>query len=129
MTYRGVIGSGSVELIFLDERPWRAEGRASVNGQVVVPAGGQVGVPTLRVDQRFLAAPPLFGAGFAHAVGVAFGDDDVVLSMKDVQIWDGRGQLWPDTDPASVGPALDSMNAHDGRRRWTVQFNRPMPRR
>jgi hypothetical protein len=34
-----------------------ALGLPDVNGQVVVPAGGQVKVPTPRVDQLLLAAP------------------------------------------------------------------------
>ena len=36
---------------------------SSVNGQVVVPAGGQLKVPTPRVDQRrFVAVPPFVRA-------------------------------------------------------------------
>ncbi len=50
-----------------------------------------------------------------------------VISMKPFQIWQGRGQLWPDTDPASIGPALDTTDARDERRRRTVQFNQPLP--
>jgi hypothetical protein len=49
--------------------------------------------------------------------------------MKPFQIWQGRGQLWPDTDPASIGRALDANGARDEPRRRTVQFDRPLPSR
>ena len=50
---------------------------SSVNGQVAVPAGGQVKVPTPRVDQLVLSGGSSSGSGLSHAVGVAVGDDDV----------------------------------------------------
>jgi hypothetical protein len=51
---------------------------ARVNGQVPVPAGGQLKVPTPRVDQLVVRVrPPLVLA--SHAVGCAVGDDDVAV--------------------------------------------------
>jgi hypothetical protein len=49
--------------------------------------------------------------------------------MKPFQIWQGHGPLWPDTDPASIGRALDAKGARDEPRRPTVQFDQPLPSR
>src|SRR6266498_3193863 len=57
--------------------PARLLSKTTVNGQVEVSAGGQVKVPTPRVDSGFLGGTSLLGAGLAHAVGLAVGDDDV----------------------------------------------------
>ncbi len=47
-----------------------------VNGQVVVPAGGQVKVPGSSGFSGGLGVGASSGAGLAHAVGFAFGGDD-----------------------------------------------------
>ena len=80
--------------------------RFGVNGQVAVPAGGQVKVPTPRVDQSCSVVPPLSGSGFAHAVGLAVGDHDVGVVQQPVEQADGGGVLGQEPAPWSKGQWL-----------------------
>jgi hypothetical protein len=60
------------------------KGEAPVNGQVFVPGGGQLKVPTPRAGSGLAHGDPFPGPGFAHAVGVAVGDDDAGVVQQPV---------------------------------------------
>lgn len=64
-----------------------------VNGQVEVPAGGQVEVPAPRGCLGGLQSGSSSCSGFAHAVGVALGDDDVGVVEEPVEQADRGGVL------------------------------------
>lgn len=62
-----------------------------VNGQFLVPAGGQVEVPTLsRLLGRLQSGSSVL-SGLLHAVGVTVGDDGVAVMQKPVEHADRGG--------------------------------------
>ena len=63
-----------------------------VNGQVEVPAGGHEKYPPLTViSGGGCRGAWSFGAGLFHAVGLAFGGDDVGVVEEPVEEADGGG--------------------------------------
>jgi hypothetical protein len=58
---------------------WCNGARLHVNGQFVVPAGGQVEVPTLRWCSAVLESGSSVRSGLSHPVGVAVGDHGVAV--------------------------------------------------
>ena len=77
---------------------------ALVNGQVVVPAGGQLKVPAPRVVSAGFDACTSPGSGLFHSVGVAVGDDDVAVVQEPVEHADGGGVLGQEPAPGLERP-------------------------
>src|SRR6478609_3920217 len=78
-----------------------------VNGQVDVPAGGQVEVPTPSLGfSGFVGRGVLLSvaAGVAHAVGLAVGDDDGGVVQEPVQDADGGGVFGEEPSPLVERP-------------------------
>ena len=96
-------------------RPSRLQ---AVNGQFVVPAGGQVKVPTPRGLISWLLIWCLLGcSGLFHAVGVAVGDDDVAVVQEPVEQADGGGVFGQEPAPGLEGPVRVRCRGSGVRRR------------
>ena len=65
-----------------------------VNGQVEVPAGGQLKVPTPCGWSALLLVSSLGGSGLAHPVGLSAGDHGGGVVQEPVQEADRGGVLW-----------------------------------
>src|SRR3954464_12256668 len=74
-----------------------------VNGQVEVPGGGQLEVPTPRGWSVGLACASS-GSGLLHPVGVAVGDDDVAVVQEPVEQADGGGVFGQEAAPGFERP-------------------------
>ena len=71
----------------------------------MVPAGGQVKVPTPRwCFSWFVGLVPPRGSGLSHAVGLAVGDDDVAVVQEPVEQADGGGVFGQEPAPGFEGP-------------------------
>jgi len=68
-------------------------GAEGVHGQFVVPGGGHLKVPTPRGCSGWFGAASCSVAGFAHAVALAVGDDDVAVVKQPVEHADRGGVL------------------------------------
>src|ERR1022692_2210950 len=77
---------------------------SAVNGQVAVPGGGQLKVPTPRADSVLVQGGSSSCPGFAHAVGIAVGDDDVGVVQEAVQKADRGGVLGQEPAPLVEWP-------------------------
>ena len=69
----------------------------AVNGQFVVPAGGQLKVPTLRWVSVVRWSGSSFRSGLSHPVGLAVGDDGVAVVQEPVEEADGGGVFGEET--------------------------------
>ena len=76
-----------------------------VNGQVAVPAGGQLKVPTPRVDQGFVLGGFSFSSALAHSVGISAGDHDAGVVEQPAQEADGGDVLGQQRPQDSTGDA------------------------
>ena len=70
----------------------------------MVPAGGQLKVPTLRGCSAGCCLGSSSGSGLFHAVGVAVGDDDVAVVQEPVEHADGGGVFGQEPAPGLEGP-------------------------
>jgi hypothetical protein len=75
-----------------------------VNGQVEVPAGGQLKVPAPRGCLAGFACSASSCSGLFHPVGVAVGDDDVAVVQEPVEHADGGGVLGQEPAPGFERP-------------------------
>jgi hypothetical protein len=75
-----------------------------VNGQVVVPAGGQLKVPVPRIGLAGFDGCASSCSGLFHPVGVAAGDDDVAVVQEPVEQADSGGVLGQEPAPGFEWP-------------------------
>src|SRR5450759_5836078 len=78
--------------------------RHAVNGQVEVPAGGQLKVPTPCGCSALVLVSSLGGSGFAHPVGLSAGDHGGGVVQEPVQQADGGGVFGEESAPVFEGP-------------------------
>lgn len=76
-------------------------GTDPVNGQVEVPAGGQLKVPTPCGDCSGAGAASCPGSSVAHAVGLAGGDHGGDVVQEPVEEADGGGVFGQESAPVN----------------------------